>query len=77
MLYTCAREFDFLGWEMPHKTSLTLLLPAAILATSCVFYHLMRSTINALNNDDKYAPFVITRRPMHTVVSSIVKELFT
>ena len=31
MLYTCAKEFDFLGWEMPWKTSVTLLLPTAFL----------------------------------------------
>ena len=29
LLYTCAKEFDFLGTEMPWKTSATLLLPAA------------------------------------------------
>jgi len=31
LLYTCAKEFDFLGWEMPYKTTVTLLLPSSIL----------------------------------------------
>ena len=29
-------EFDFLGWEMPYKISLTLLLPAAVVAVILV-----------------------------------------
>lgn len=32
MLYTCAREFDFLGMEMPWKCTQTFLIPTAILA---------------------------------------------
>ena len=40
MLYTCAREFDFLGWEMPTKTTLTLLLPSSILAGILLVYQL-------------------------------------
>ena len=33
LLYTCAVEFDFLGWEMPWKVTLSLLLPSATLAS--------------------------------------------
>jgi len=39
LLYTCAVEFDFLGWEMPYKTSLTLLIPSTIVACAAVLWH--------------------------------------
>ena len=42
LLYTCAVEFDFLGWEMPWKTTSTLLLPCAALASLCVIYQYLR-----------------------------------
>ena len=38
-LYTCAIEFDFLGWEMPLKTTQTLLIPCAVLATFLFLYY--------------------------------------
>ena len=39
LLYTCAVEFDFLGWKMPLKTMQTLLIPCAFLATFLFMYH--------------------------------------
>ena len=41
-LYTCAAEFNFLGWEMPYKVTLTLLLPAAALAIAIVLANIMK-----------------------------------
>ena len=38
-------EFDFLGWEMPYKISLTLLLPAAVVAVSLVVLLLARQAV--------------------------------
>ena len=38
LMYTCAVEFDFLGWEMPGKITLTLLLPSVLLAVAAVLY---------------------------------------
>ena len=45
MLYTCAKEFDFLGWEMPNKTSLTLLLPTAVTVASIIIWRIFHSAI--------------------------------
>lgn len=43
LLYTCAVEFDFLGWEMPYKTSQTLLLPSAVVASLLLIYTFISS----------------------------------
>jgi len=50
MLYTCAKEFDFLGWEMPLKTSKTLLLPASFLAAMLVLGKKIRNDNSAQLN---------------------------
>jgi len=44
-LYTCAAEFNFLGWEMPYKVTLTLLLPAAALAIAIVLANIMKQVL--------------------------------
>lgn len=43
LLYTCAKEFDFLGWEMPVVTSQTLLLPSAIIAVVLVLVYYVKA----------------------------------
>ena len=45
LLYTCAKEFDFLGWEMPYKTTVTLLLPSSILVIFLVLFHWLKSSL--------------------------------
>ena len=42
LLYTCAVEFDFLGWEMPWKTSATLLLPSAAIAVLVLLFSVLK-----------------------------------
>lgn len=39
MLYTCAKEFDFLGTEMPYKCSLTLLVPSVALVALVLLWN--------------------------------------
>jgi len=41
LLYTCAVEFDFLGWEMPWKASKTLLIPCALVVFVVFCCHLL------------------------------------
>jgi hypothetical protein len=48
MLYTCAREFDFLGWEMPWKGTQTFLIPTAVLVLVVL---LVNSTKKVENSD--------------------------
>uniref|UniRef100_A0A914UJ24 Uncharacterized protein n=1 Tax=Plectus sambesii TaxID=2011161 RepID=A0A914UJ24_9BILA len=47
-LYTCAPEFDFLGYEAPRKLMLTMLLPSAILAICLFGVFLLRSELSSL-----------------------------
>jgi hypothetical protein len=41
-------EFDFLGWEMPYKLTLTLLLPSVLLALVLVLYAARRQLLASL-----------------------------
>ncbi|TRY79739.1 hypothetical protein TCAL_08341 [Tigriopus californicus] len=50
LLYTCAREFDFLGWEMPWKTTQTLLLPTVGLVLVLVG---LRTVLDTFLSQDK------------------------
>ena len=52
MLYTCAKEFDFLGTEMPLKATYTLLLPAAIASCLLFVFHYFIAFVQAIINDE-------------------------
>ena len=56
LLYTCAKEFDFLGLEMPWKITLTLLLPTTAVVTILMAFFALRDTFFAKKesrNDNK------------------------
>ena len=54
MLYTCAKEFDFLGTEMPIKTTATLLLPVAIIVSLIVVWRMLKQFVQkAMKKDDE------------------------
>ena len=63
LLYTCAVEFDFLGWEMPWKTSATLLLPSAALATVLVIHQYISVMWRKLMARDTEAIVLLTSDP--------------
>ena len=52
MLYTCAKEFDFLGTEMPLKATKTLLIPAAIAACLLFIHEYFFSFVSAVFTDE-------------------------
>ena len=54
LLYTCAKEFDFLGWEMPYKTTLTLLLPVSLLSGLLLVIHLVLNAWKSSKGNIRY-----------------------
>ena len=60
LLYTCAREFDFLGWEMPYKTTLTLLMPVSLLSGLLVVIHLVLNVWKSLKGNIRYISYIRT-----------------
>uniref|UniRef100_A0A0K2USG3 Uncharacterized protein n=1 Tax=Lepeophtheirus salmonis TaxID=72036 RepID=A0A0K2USG3_LEPSM len=60
LLYTCSKEFDFLGTEMPFKITLTLLLPSAVLGV-CTWLYSNRHKLLAriFNTSDEVEPEAI------------------
>ncbi|CAL1546397.1 unnamed protein product, partial [Lymnaea stagnalis] len=46
MLYTCAKEFDFIEYETIWKLSITLLIPSGLIAFIAVSIHLVKVEIN-------------------------------
>merc|ERR1719430_1005219 len=53
LLYTCAVEFDFLGWEMPGKISATLLLPSAAIAVLVLLSSVLRDLWERIFNEER------------------------
>jgi len=55
LLYTCAVEFDFLGWEMPLKATKTLLVPCALVVFVIFCFHFLIYLYNTfLSSDTKF-----------------------
>ena len=52
MLYTCAKEFDFLGTEMPMKTAATMLLPTAMTVSLIVVWKLFNRFLERMSSDE-------------------------
>ncbi|XP_076460518.1 protein C-mannosyl-transferase DPY19L1-like [Babylonia areolata] len=53
MLYTCAKEFDFLEAETYTKLTQSLLLPSAMVAVLLVAFHILRYEVSQLKTEDK------------------------
>ncbi|CAH1788144.1 unnamed protein product [Owenia fusiformis] len=47
MLYTCAAEFDFMDKETPGKLTHTLLIPATLISTTALIFHVLKSEYTA------------------------------
>jgi uncharacterized membrane protein len=75
LLYTCAREFDFLGLEMPYKTTLTLLLPAAALASCLAFYHTIRAMMNKKERVDAAVVYNVAQMVCYGIMALIIMRL--
>ncbi len=52
LLYTCAKEFDFLEWETARKTTMTALLPTAAAASAVLGWRLVRAVWRKANNNN-------------------------
>ena len=52
MLYTCAKEFDFLGTEMPIKATKTLLIPTALASCLLFIYNYFFPFVRAMLSDE-------------------------
>jgi len=81
LLYTCAVEFDFLGWEMPGKISATLLLPSALLATALLLssllpflWHRWRG-LEVLSTPDPAAVYALAQAAAYGVMAVLIMRL--
>ena len=73
MLYTCAVEFDFLGWEMPWKCSVTLLIPSAVLASVLVIYQYLVTLYRKYFTDSSSGIVILSTDP--AVLYNVIQML--